>query len=33
VKEIEQQVDEAAAELWGITPKELEVIKKALERR
>jgi len=24
---------DAAAELWGITPRELEVIKKAFERR
>jgi len=30
VREIEEQVDEAAAELWGITPKELKVIQKAL---
>jgi predicted DNA binding protein len=30
VAEIEAEVDEAAAELWGLTSKELAVIRKAL---
>jgi len=32
LKEIEEEVDEAAGELWGITGRELEVIKKGLRR-
>jgi SAM-dependent methyltransferase len=33
VAEIEAQVDEAAAELWGLTPKELAIIQKALREK
>jgi len=33
VAEIEAKVDEAAAELWGLMPRELEVIQKALRDR
>jgi len=33
VAEIESEIDEAAAELWGITPAELKTIQKALRRR
>jgi hypothetical protein len=33
VAEIEAEVDEAAAELWGLTPKELAIIQKALRER
>ena len=33
VAEIEAQVDEAAAELWGLTPKEVAIIQKALRER
>lgn len=33
VAEIEAEVDEAAAELWGLTPRELAVIQKALRER
>lgn len=29
--EVEEQIDKAAAEVWGITPKELEQIQKALK--
>jgi hypothetical protein len=31
IVELEAQIDQAAAELWGITPKELEQIQKALK--
>ena len=33
VAEIEAEVDEAAAELWGITPQELKTIQKALRKK
>jgi hypothetical protein len=31
VKEIEEEIDQLAAELWGLTPQELEDIKRSLE--
>ena len=30
VKEIEEEIDELAAELWGLTPQELADIKRSL---